>query len=86
MLRHRHGGGIGQLVAGAHHEGIEGELSGGEPLVLVGLGAAPLKLRQFVGIQDPDVELYGEDVQQYGLDVLYKQGFDISFLKVVGAV
>ena len=32
MLRHRHGGGIGQLVAGAHHEGIEGELRGGEPV------------------------------------------------------
>ena len=42
VLRHSLRGGVGQLVAGAYHEGIKGKLCGGKPLALV-LGGIALK-------------------------------------------
>ena len=86
MLRHCHGGGVGQLVAGAYHEGIEGELCGGEPLADVRGDHLPVELSQFVHIQDLHLKLHGKHIQKYGLDVFDEQGFNISFFEVVGAV
>ena len=85
VLRHGHGGGVGQLVGGAHHEGIKGELRGGKAVALaVGLAAA--ELREVRIVQDLHFKVRGEDIVEGGFDVFHEQGFDVSLLEIVGAV
>ena len=70
VLRHGHGGGVGQLVGGAHHEILKGELRVGEPLGLaLGRGGA-LKLHQTRVVQNLHLEVRGEKVVEGCLDVV----------------
>ena len=70
VLRHGHGGGVGQLVGGAHHEILKGELRVGEPLGLaLGRGGA-LKLHQPRVVQNLHLEVRGEKVVEGCLDVV----------------
>ena len=85
MLRYRHGGGIGQLVGGAYHEGFKGELIGGKAVPLLFL-PGPLEFLVSRGVQDDHFKIHGEDVLQGGLDVLHKEGLHVPFLEIVGAV
>ena len=85
VLRHGDGGGIGQLVGGAHHEGLKRELRGGESLALA-VGTAIVQLRIVQIVQDLHLEICGEDIMEGGFDVFHEQGFDISLFEVVGTV
>ena len=85
VLGHRLGGGVGQLVAGAHHEGIEGELVVGIEALVPG-GLAPQEGTVAVLIQEGDGDVPREEVLQGGLDVLHEEGLDIAPLEIVGAV
>ena len=84
MLRHRHGGGVGQLVGGAHHEGVKGEFIGGEAVALLFGGAVHFRVGRIV--QNADLKIHGENIPQGGLDVFHEQGLDGAFFKIIGAV
>ena len=85
MLRHRHRGGVGQLIAGTYHEGLKREILVGEA-VAVFLGRAALKFQKSRFIQDLHFKLHGKEILKGGFDVFDKQGFNVSFFKVVGTV
>ena len=85
MLRHRHRGGVGQLIAGTYHEGLKREILVGEAITVF-LGRAALKFQKSRFIQDLHFKLHGEEILKGGFDVFDKQGFDVSFFKVVGTV
>ena len=85
MLRHGDGGGISQLVGRAHHEGLECELRGSEPLTLA-VRAVILELCVIQVVQNLHFKIRGENVVKGGLDVFHEQGLDIAFFKVVGTV
>ena len=84
MLRHRHGGGVGQLVGGAHHKGLKGELVGGKAVTLLFGAAAELRVRQVV--QNTDLEIHGEEIPDRILDVFHEKVFNVAPLEIVGAV
>ena len=84
-VSHRPGGGAGQLVGGAHHEGLEGELpalhqGGGLLLLLVLVAAQP-----FV-VQETYRHIRGEDVLEPRLDIPEETVLNVAALKVVGTV
>ena len=85
MLRNRHRRRVGQLVGGAHHEGLEGELpalhQGGRLLLLLILVAA-----QPLVVQKPYRHVGGEDVLESRLDIGEEPVLDIGALEVVGTV
>ena len=85
MLRNRHRRRVGQLVGGAHHEGLEGELVGGKTVALL-MGRGAVELRVGKVVQDPHFKVRGENVVQGRLDVFHEQGLDIALFKVVGTV
>ena len=85
MLRHRHRGGVGQLIAGTYHEGLKREILVGEAIAVF-LGRTALKFQKSRFVQDLHFKLHGEEILKGGFDVFDKQGFDVSFFKVVGTV
>ena len=78
------GGGIGQLVAGAHHKGLKGKFVGGEAVALPLLSADEAHIRGVV--QDGHFKIRGENILEGGLYILHEKGLDIALLEVVGTV
>ena len=75
MLRHGDGGGISQLVGRAHHEGLECELRGSEPLTLA-VRAVILELCVIQVVQNLHFKIRGENVVKGGLDVFHEPWYD----------
>ena len=82
-VRDRAGRGVGELVAVAHNEGIEGKFAGLQKRSrLFGL-----LLPKSVALADGEelhVEIGGEDLLQCRLEVRQEEGFDRPALEVVG--
>ena len=85
MLRDRLGGGVGQLVGRAHHEGLERELVRRKTVVLL-FGGTAVECGKTGVVQNLDLKIRGEDIVQDRFDILLEQGFDIALFKIVGAV
>lgn len=82
---HRLGGGAGQAVGGAHHEGLEGEFPAlHQAAGPVGLPAAVPP--QSLLIQKLYRDVRGKDVLQPRLDVPQEPVLDVAALEGVGAV
>jgi hypothetical protein len=65
MLRHGDGSGIGQLVGGTHHKGIEGKFIGSKA-VTGPLYLCAVESLQTLIVQNDDLKLCGEDILQGG--------------------
>ena len=81
MLCYRHGGGIGQLVGGAHHEVLKGKFRVGKAVRLSLRRGPPLELQKPGVVQNSNLEVDGKDIPQGGLDVVQKEGLQVAPLK-----
>ena len=83
VVGHRPGGGVGELVGGAHHEALEGVLLGaGEEVVLLRLAV----LVQLPLGEDHHIHVAGEQLPQGGLDLPGVPGGDDIPLEAGGGV
>ena len=82
---HGAGGGAGQLVGGAYHEGLKGELAAvhdGSGLVFLGVLPCPESLV----VKEAHGHIGGKNILQTGLDVGKEAVLDIGALEIVGTV
>ena len=86
VLRHGHGGGVGQLIGGAHYEVVEGEFGVGKAVCLPLRGPAALVFQKARVVENLHLEIRGENVVEGGFDVVEKQGLQVSPFEVAGAV
>ena len=75
VIGYRPGRGVGQAVAAAHHEGLECELRGSEPLTLA-VRAVILELCVIQVVQNLHFKIRGENVVKGGLDVFHEPWYD----------
>ena len=82
-VRDRAGRGVGELVAVAHNEGIEGKFAGLQKRSRL-FGLLLPKSVALGGGEELHIEIGGEDLLQCRLEVRQKEGFDRPALEVIG--
>ena len=86
VLRHGHGGGVGQLVGWAHNKIPEGKLRVGKAVRLALGRGPPLEFQEPGVVENLHLKVGGKDIPKGGLDVVQKQGFQVPPFEIAGAV